>query len=189
MYGGENNDVVDGEDGDDRVEGDNGDDVVIGGLGSDVVVGDAGDDILYGGGIDSFDVYTIRQANPGVFFHEASQSFYQLVTTPLTFTAASTAASGATLAGTGATGHLLSIESSIENEFIYNYLQPFLGGNRVWIAASDNAVEGEWLATEGAAAGYQISQGGTQVNGLYSNWGGGQPNNLGWNTKLCHIME
>lgn len=58
-----------------------------------------------------------------------------------------------------------------------------------WIGASDEAVEGEWRWMTGPEAGTQFWQGGitgTPVNGEFSFWNNGEPNNLG-DEDYAHI--
>jgi len=57
-----------------------------------------------------------------------------------------------------------------------------LPGSHVWLGASDAASEGVWKWVTGPEAGTQFWQGnwtGYAVNGMYSNWYSGEPNNGG----------
>ncbi len=61
-------------------------------------------------------------------------------------------------------GHLVSINSQVEQDFVFNNLHPGSGG--VWIGATDEVTEGTFLWTNGATL-------------TYSNWKAGEPNNGG----------
>ncbi|MGH1505842.1 MAG: DUF4214 domain-containing protein [Acidimicrobiales bacterium] len=74
-------------------------------------------------------------------------------------------------------GHLANLTSAAENDVALVELT----GN-TWIGASDEAVEGEWRWMDGPEAGTLFWQGagaGSAVNGAYSNWDSGEPNNAG----------
>jgi len=78
----------------------------------------------------------------------------------------------------GLQGYLATITSSVENDFIWSKIDG-VG----WIGASDAAVEGVWRWVTGPEAGTQFWQGthganGSPVNGRYSNWNNGEPNNV-----------
>lgn len=79
-------------------------------------------------------------------------------------------------------GHVLTIEDDEEAEFL---LSNFHG--RTWLAASDKDEEGNWIWTAGPLKGEQFWMGkwydeddewnsGFAVDGLYSAWGEGEPN-------------
>jgi gliding motility-associated-like protein len=76
----------------------------------------------------------------------------------------------------GLKGYLATITSEAENNFIWEKTKG-VG----WIGASDSAVEGVWRWVTGPEAGTQFWQGGANgspVNGMYSNWNNGEPNNV-----------
>jgi len=76
----------------------------------------------------------------------------------------------------GLQGYLATITSSIENDFIWTKIDG-VG----WIGANDAAVEGTWKWMTGPEAGIHFWQGrsnGNSVNGRYSNWNNGEPNNV-----------
>ena len=75
----------------------------------------------------------------------------------------------------GLRGYLATITSQIENDFIWDKTKG-VG----WIGASDEGAEGVWRWVTGPEAGTQFWQGngsGNPVNGMYSNWNTGEPNN------------
>lgn len=72
----------------------------------------------------------------------------------------------------GLSGHLVTITSQAEQDFISNFI---LNGNNTpqyWIAASDAAAEGTWRWTAGPEAGQEL---------IYFNWFNNEPSNTGGN--------
>jgi hypothetical protein len=118
--------------------------------------------------------------------------YYEVVTGPLSWTNALTAAEGRTFQGL--TGYLATITSQTENDFIQQKLTA-----DAWIGASDafayinaatgattyanqGAAEGHWYWVSGPESGTRISDGnGSPVTfaGSYSYWNSGEPNNVG----------
>jgi hypothetical protein len=88
----------------------------------------------------------------------------------------------ASMSHLGVPGHLATITSQAEQDFVYEYFLEFVGAprsdrtpfgqwERVWIAASDAAVEGEWRWVAGPEAGQQFWQGDYAGQALeYENW-------------------
>ena len=92
--------------------------------------------------------------------------FYQYVTSPTSWSGASAAAQS--FAYLGMAGHLVTITSAFENEFVRQlHLQMGLSDMRAWIGLSDPAGTSKWQWVTGEPFGY-------------SNWGGGEPNNIGF---------
>lgn len=86
-------------------------------------------------------------------------------------------------------GHLLAIDS--EEEALYIALE-MLGGNMAdfWLAATDEAEEGQWHWTAGESKGEQFWTGqgnGVAVAGLYAGWRDGEPNNSA-DSEHCAVM-
>ncbi|NVK02375.1 MAG: tandem-95 repeat protein, partial [Oceanospirillaceae bacterium] len=110
--------------------------------------------------------------------------FYEVVETLSTWTEAKALAESRTFYGMQ--GYLATITSAEENAFIATKL----GAEDVWIGASDATTEGAWTWVTGPEAGTQffsqnladtVGPKGTDVNGEYSNWNDGEPNNSGSN--------
>lgn len=125
----------------------------------------------------------------------ATGHFYQYVSDPgISWTDARNAAAASSLYGL--TGYLATVTSSTENDFI----AAKLAGNG-WLGASDSAQEADWRWVTGPEAGTQFWQGddgscgagtpGTPgpVNGLYSNWAGGEPNNCPPAENYAHFYS
>ena len=184
LRGDAGDDYVSGGDGDDTVEGDDGNDVLIGGAGADTINGDNDNDILHGHGLDVQTISDILLANPNVIYSQETGSFYEFVSGPVSWSAAQTAAAANTINGVG--GHVVIITSAAENQIIYDLGNANgtdnsigAGGNRIWLSATDSAVDQEWRWVGGAENGLQFSQGNAATYNFYENWGGGQPNNSG----------
>ncbi len=109
--------------------------------------------------------------------------YYRLVKTRTSFAEALTLSAQATFDGTpsGTKGYLATITSKAENDFLYTVMGG--AGNNAWLAASDEAVEGDWKWITGPEAGTLFYRGvfwaGGPVNGQFSGWSGGEPNQSG----------
>jgi hypothetical protein len=109
-------------------------------------------------------------------------NYYELVTTPVGWEAAKTAAEGMSLSG--ATGHLATLTTAEEDAFVAG----FAAASDAWFGASDLAVEGTWEWVTGETW-------------SYDNWNNGEPNggtteNCGhyfvgvwWNDTICTIAR
>ncbi|OFY02452.1 MAG: hypothetical protein A2W90_04355 [Bacteroidetes bacterium GWF2_42_66] len=107
----------------------------------------------------------------------ATEHFYQFVSQPgITWSAARDAAAAKTLYGFK--GYLATITSKVENDFIWTKTK-----GTGWIGASDAEKEDDWKWVTGPENGTLFwrgrgaNAGGGPVNGAYSNWNTGEPNN------------
>jgi hypothetical protein len=94
--------------------------------------------------------------------------------------------SAATMEYYGLQGYLATITSAIENDFIWTKTDG-VG----WIGASDAEMEGDWKWVTGPETGTLFWRGnasGYRVNGLYSNWSSGEPNNQN-SEHYAHINQ
>jgi Ca2+-binding RTX toxin-like protein len=162
------NDIIVGDADDDILNGDGGNDKIYGGEGDDELNGGDGDDIIYAsltGDTEVINPNDIEAANPGVFYSAATGNYYQFVLGAFRQGEASTAAQSALI--NGVSGHLLTITSQAENDFI----EGLVGSNFAWMDGSDLDSEGTFLWTEGPETGLQFW---TDI-GNYENWYGGSP--------------
>lgn len=86
----------------------------------------------------------------------------------------------------GLKGYLTTITSSEENDFIWTKIDG-VG----WIGASDEEMEGEWKWVTGPEKGQIFWRGnsyGQSVNGMFSFWASGEPNNAG-SEQYAHINQ
>jgi uncharacterized repeat protein (TIGR02543 family) len=115
--------------------------------------------------------------------NEVNGHYYRLVKTRTSFNGAINLASQATFDGTpsGSRGYLATITNKAENDFLYTVMGG--AGNNAWIAASDRDLEGDWKWVTGPEKGTVFYRGvfwaGGAVNGGFSGWAGGEPNQAG----------
>jgi len=184
INGGSGNDYLSGGGDNDILNGDDGNDFIIAGTGADVVDGGNGRDIIHGNGLDAQTVSQILFDNPNVIYSQETGSFYQFVDNSVSWNAARTAANSATL--NGVSGHLVTITSAAENNIVYQLgvdngadNSTGVGGNRIWLAGTDEVADQQWVWSDGAESDIQFSQAANARNNFYENWGSGQPNNSG----------
>ncbi len=128
-------------------------------------------------------------------YYAATGSFYQYVSSSVTWTAARAAANSATL--NGMQGYLATVTSAEEFDFIKSKT----GGNEAWLGGTDQAVEGEWRWIDdpgvpadesgvmfwlGRAANYIPP--GEPRNDMYTAWNEGEPNDFGSGEDALQII-
>ncbi len=113
--------------------------------------------------------------------------YYQYVDTPsgVSWATAKAAAEASTFGGQ--TGYLANITSSEENE----YLQQRIADGS-WMGSSDAADEGDWKWISGPEAGdsfWSGGSGGSNVDGAFTNWQTGQPDNYNGNENCGELRQ
>ena len=86
-------------------------------------------------------VSTILNNDPTLSYDAATGKFYRLVTSEVDWSGALSAATSDTL--NGVAGQLVTIQSAYENELVRSAAAPHYG--RVWLGASDQVSEGDFL--------------------------------------------
>jgi hypothetical protein len=135
--------------------------------------------------------FTAFDNSTGAAYNPANQHFYRYIPGKVTGTDALAAAAASS--ALGQTGYLASITSEDENAFVAQKIQGDAGvvAKNVWIGATDSAEEGKWVWNGGPDNGVQFWQGcdaasgGVSVEGRYSAWAPGEPNN--WNASRCQV--
>ncbi|MCA8882209.1 MAG: hypothetical protein KDA50_00400 [Rhodobacteraceae bacterium] len=94
-------------------------------------------------------------------------NWYDVVFASITWTQAKAAAQASVFKGVQ--GYLVTVTSAGEQGFI-NTLNP--NSAQLWIGATDEVTEGQWVWDGGPEAGQLLSA-------TYSNWSAGEPNNAG----------
>ena len=184
LNGGWGRDFLDGSQDNDILAGEAGRDTLIGGEGNDWLKGGAGSDKLIG--IDGI----TTNANP-VFF-AGTGHYYEFVKVPGGTTWGEAKAAAENRVFHGIQGHLVTITSQAENDFVNSLPGPLPGpGLGAWIGASDAEEEGVWKWVTGPEAGTQFwqngpSPAGSPVASRFANWASGEPNNIS-NEDFAHI--
>ena len=114
---------------------------------------------------------------------------YELVSTPLTWTAASSAALAMSFAGEP--GYLATITSAEENQFIIDTFSPETtqggDGYGFWLGANDVAQEGQWRWVVGPEAGTLFSSGNFPSTSIgFTFWGSNEP--ADWGAGEDHLL-
>lgn len=123
-------------------------------------------------------MFVAQLSDPGEVFFPGNGHLYEVVSSP-NITADDAATAAAARTKYGATGYLATITSQAENDFVAPRLD-----HDGWFGARDSNVEGDWEWAFGPEAGTVFyrgngNEGGAPVNGLYSNWASGEPNDSG----------
>ena len=187
LLGGDDNDIIYGHGGTDTLSGDDGDDLILagdegdfvrGGSGSDALHGGEGDDIIHGHSLDQAEIDAILLANSNVVWNAQTNSFYELVSSAVTWDVAKAAAEASLISGTA--GHLAVVTSQTESDYLLNDLIP----GQAWLGGANLLINNDWLWYGGPENGLQFWQGtsgGSSINNFYQNFKSGQPNNAGGN--------
>ena len=123
---------------------------------------------------------TRSTAAPGFFGNNA----YEFVAAPgISYDAAKAAAAAATFKGVN--GHLVTIFSAAENDFVFRLLNGV--DQSIWLGATDAAVEGQWRWVTGEQFWQGNAGGAVGPDVLFANWSPGQPDNFGNNGQ--HIAK
>ncbi|XZE33950.1 cadherin domain-containing protein [Pirellulaceae bacterium SH501] len=143
------------------------------------------------GGVYGFDIERearisqLLSADSSLRFNAQTGSFYKVVNSSLTWSAASSAAISTTLGGVA--GQLATIESAEENEFVRSLIT-----TDTWLGGSDSIQEGLWRWYSGANAGDVFWNGnstGGGANGFYHNFSAGEPNDSTGNEDALEIYS
>ncbi|MDA8798063.1 Ig-like domain-containing protein [Alphaproteobacteria bacterium] len=118
---------------------------------------------------------TVSPSSPTVIYSSVTGNFYEKSTTTKTFADAKADAESRSI--NGASGYLATVTSTAEFDYVKSKTGLSTG---IWLGASDNGVEGEWRWIGGPENGQQFWQGGSGgavVDGMWSDWNSGEPNN------------
>ena len=125
----------------------------------------------------------INEAGGGVIWSENGHA-YKVVSNPLSWSAAKTAAEAQTFGGVP--GYLATITSEDEHNFVLQRID-----QSGWIGASDAGDEGNWTWRTGPETGMQFWSGngvtGSAVDDEFSNWSLNEPNDAGGNEDCAQI--
>ncbi len=144
-------------------------------------------DIIYSGSVDTFtaQLNTILAANPNVSYNFETGNFYQVVATAGTNWSPANGAANAALLN-GVNGHLATVTSATEHDF----LKTLAGGVNTWLGGTDTGTEGQWRWVTGPEAGQQFANAtGGSVNGNYSAWVAGQPNDSDGTQDYLYMLN
>ena len=161
--------------------------LLIGGIGSEFEYQDAVRKVYYKNisenptlGIREFTI-TLRDAD----YLPSTGHFYKYIK-ELNITWTDSKAAADMMKYYGLQGYLATILSAEENDFIWTKMDG-IG----WIGASDAEEEGVWKWVTGPESGQQFwegNQNGNPVNGMFSSWAQGEPNNAG-DEPYAHINQ
>ncbi|MFO0923259.1 MAG: LamG-like jellyroll fold domain-containing protein, partial [Pirellulales bacterium] len=134
---------------------------------------------IYGTDLDRESKITaLLSSDLNLRYNAETGKFYKLVSSAQTWSTAQSNAIATSLGGVA--GQLLTISNASENAFATELANNI--GASVWLGLSDQTTEGAWYNYSGSSASNQVWQGtssGYRVNGAYSNWSSGEPNDSG----------
>jgi Ca2+-binding RTX toxin-like protein len=175
-------DTLTGTTGANVVDGGANNDVLHGNGGNDVLTGGAGNDVIYSESTAATTVAAILAANSGIGlqYNAETGNFYRYINSGIsTYAAARNEAAAATLSGVSGTagdGHVLTINSADEFDFVRNTIN-ISGGT--WLGIGDQAAvnayaggggaEGTWKYLEGPEAGTTFYTGSAARLGYFVN--------------------
>jgi hypothetical protein len=118
---------------------------------------------------------SVGQASAVPMLWTGNGNHYDIVPTTLTWHEARTAAES--MMFMGVSGHLATITSAGENDFLNTTFHTGMGSNFAWIGGFEPNDDGVWRWAVGPEAGIQFSSFGTPTPPFnYANWGGIEPN-------------
>ena len=109
----------------------------------------------------------VLRANPGITYLAESGKFYKFVNQNFSWDRARSLAESTILEGVK--GRLIESRSAAEQAFILDHTKNFC-----WLGGTDVQQEGRWVWL---SDGKQFSNGGSPVNGMYTNWYDRRPDN------------
>ncbi len=131
-------------------------------------------------------IAALLDADPDLVYSAETGKFYKAVSSSVDWNVASTSALGTTL--NGVNGQLAAIRSATEQQIAGDIVAS--AGYELWLGATDQTVEGEHRWTQDGADADQFWSGdetGESVDGAYSNWLAGRPDNSGGNQNYVFI--
>jgi hypothetical protein len=101
-------------------------------------------------------IAALLAADPSLRYSAETGKFYQLVSTDINWTAASSAAQSTAL--NGVSGQLVTIRSAAENALVSGFFSEL--GDQIWLGATDSTEEGKWYWQQSGADADQFWEGG-----------------------------
>ena len=123
-------------------------------------------------------ISSLLAADSSLRYSAETGKFYKLINSTSTWSSAQSNAIATTLSGIA--GELFTVGSAAENALGLTFAQSM--SDDIWLGLSDTVSEGVWRWYSGSNATWQAWQGtgtGYSLNGAYTNWGSGQPNDTG----------